>query len=77
MAGPAAPFEWRGLMTYRPSSWLDQLVGLCLSLLVGATAVFVAVRLIQAVWTALLVILGVGLFIAVGVLVLRSRRSTW
>ncbi len=64
-------------MNHRPSSWLDHLVGLCLSLLVAATAVYVAVRLIQAVWTALLVILGVGLFITVGVLVLRSRRNSW
>ena len=64
-------------MSYRPTSWLDHLVGLCLSLLVAATAVYVAVRLIEAVWTALLMILGVGLFITVGVLVLRSRRNSW
>jgi small basic protein len=64
-------------MNYQPTSSLNHLVGLCLSLLVAATAVYVAVRLIEAVWTALLIILGVGLFITVGVLVLRSRRNSW
>jgi hypothetical protein len=64
-------------MRYQPSSWLDQLVGVCLSLLVGAAAVFIAVRLILAVWTALLVILGVAAFLAVTVAVLRQRIRGW
>lgn len=64
-------------MNHRPSSWFDYMVGLCLSLLVAATAVYIAVRLIEAVWTALLLILGIGLFITAGVLVLRSRRNSW
>lgn len=64
---------------YRPDprSWLDRAVGFCLSILVGAAAVFIAVRLIEAVWTALLVILGVAAFITVGVVVLRTRRQGW
>jgi small basic protein len=62
---------------YRPASWLDQLVGGCFSLLVGAAAVYIAVRLILAVWTALLVILGVGAFLAVAVVVLRQRNRGW
>jgi hypothetical protein len=64
-------------VSYQPSSWLDQLVGACFSLLVGAAAVFIAVRLILAVWTALLVILGVAGFGLVAVMVLQGRRRGW
>jgi hypothetical protein len=60
-----------------PRSLLDNLIGICLSLLVGAAAVFIAVRLIEAVWTALLVILGVGLFVAVAIFLLRARNRGW
>jgi hypothetical protein len=54
---------------------LDKLVGICLSVLVGATAIFIAVRLIEAVWAALLVIVGVGAFVAVAVVLLRTRSN--
>ncbi len=62
---------------YQPSSWFDQLVGVCFSLLVGAAAVYFAVKLIQAVWTALLVILAVTGFVVVSVAVLRARQRGW
>jgi hypothetical protein len=60
-----------------PRSWLDKLVGVCLSLLVGAAAIYIAVRLLQAVWTALLVIVGVGLVVALSVAMLRARGRGW
>ena len=60
-------------MDNRPSSLLDKLVGLCLTVLVGATALYIAVHLIKAIWTVLLVILAVGAFIGLAVLVLRGR----
>jgi hypothetical protein len=60
-----------------PTPFIDKLVGVCLSLLVGAAAVYIAVQLIEAVWTALLVILGVGVFLAVAGMVLRSRNRGW
>jgi uncharacterized membrane protein len=60
-----------------PRSWLDQLVGGCFSVLLGAAALFLAVRLIQAVWVAALSILGVIGFIAVVGLLVRSRRQQW
>jgi thiol:disulfide interchange protein len=60
-----------------PRSWLDQLVGGCFSLLLGAAAIFLAVRLIEAVWVAALTLLGVLGFIALAVLVVRSRRQQW
>ena len=43
-------------MDYRPSSWLDQLVGACFGLLAAAVALYIAVRLIELVWVVLLLI---------------------
>jgi hypothetical protein len=60
-----------------PRSWPDKVVGLCLALLVGATAIYVAVRLIEAVWAALVLILSVGMFLVVAVVVLRARNQDW
>jgi len=60
-----------------PRSWLDKTVGICLSVLVGATALYVAVRLIQAVAAVLFIVLGVGVFVAIAFAVLRSRARGW
>jgi hypothetical protein len=60
-----------------PRPFLDKLVGVCLSVLIGAAAIYIAVRLIQAVWTALLVILGVGAFLAIAAALLHSRNRDW
>ena len=60
-----------------PRSWLDRVVGACLSVLVGAVAVYIAVRLIEAVWVVLVVIGIVAACIALAVTVLRSRRNGW
>jgi thiol:disulfide interchange protein len=64
-------------MRTRPASWLDQAVGVCFSLLVAAAAVYIAVRLIEAVWTVLVVILSVTAFVAIGVAILRFQRQRW
>lgn len=60
-----------------PRSLLDDLFGLCFSLLVAAIAVHVAVKLIEAVWPVLLVILGVGLLLTGGVALARRRDRGW
>ena len=60
-----------------PRSWLDGLVGLCFTLLLAAIAVHVAVRLLEAVWPALLLILGVGLLLVGAVTLLRRRDRGW
>jgi hypothetical protein len=60
-----------------PRSLVDRLVGLCFSLLIGAEALYFAVHLIEAVWTELLIIFGIGLFISLAVQVLRSRSNGW
>lgn len=60
-----------------PRSWLDRLIGICLSLLVGAVALYIAVRLMEAVWAALLVIIGVCAFLGIAFAVLSARRRGW
>lgn len=60
-----------------PRSWFDKAIGVCLGLLVAAASLAIAVHLIEAVWSALLVILGVGAFIAVAITLLRMRRNGW
>ncbi|MDQ1745487.1 MAG: hypothetical protein QOE23_3826 [Pseudonocardiales bacterium] len=60
-----------------PRSLLDSLFGLCFGLLLAAIAVHVAVRLIEAVWPMLLVMLGVGLLLVGGLLLLRHRDRGW
>lgn len=60
-----------------PRSLLDDLFSLCFSLLLAATAVYVAVQLIAAVWPVLLLILGIGTLLAAGVALLRRRDRGW
>ncbi|MDQ1743466.1 MAG: hypothetical protein QOE23_1805 [Pseudonocardiales bacterium] len=60
-----------------PRSLLDSLFGLCFGLLLAAIAVHVAVKLIEAVWPMLLVILTIGLLVAAGVVLLRRRERGW
>lgn len=63
------------------SSVLDRLIGICLGLLVAAAAIFVAVRLLESVAAALVVIAAVigGLAIAgfVANLLWRGRANRW
>jgi hypothetical protein len=59
-----------------PRSLLDNLFGLCFTLLLAAIAIHVAVRLIEAVWPALL-ILGVGVLLVGGAALLRRRDRGW
>jgi uncharacterized protein (DUF983 family) len=63
------------VLTHNSSSWPDKLVVSCLTLLISAAAVFMAVKLIEAVWAALLVILGAGIFLATAILLLRNRSN--
>jgi len=60
-----------------PRSWLDSLVGLCFGLLLAAIAVHVAVKLIEAVWAALVLIVGAGLLLTGAVALLRRRDRGW
>lgn len=55
----------------------SDLVGWCFSLLIGAVAVYVAVRLIETVWLVLLVIATVCSVAVSGVALLRRRHRGW
>jgi hypothetical protein len=62
---------------YHSSSLLERLVGGCFSLLAAAVALYVAVRLIEAVWPVLVGI-GVGVAVVAGlVAVMRWQRQGW
>jgi hypothetical protein len=54
----------------RPASWIDQLVGACVSLLIAAVALYAAVHLLATVWLTLIAILG-------GVAVLGGAFAAW
>lgn len=68
------------MSNYEQRSLLDRLVGACLMVLVAAAAIAIAVRLIEAVWSALLTTLVVaGVFVLAG-LALRlwwRDRNGW
>lgn len=65
------------MSTTDPRSWLDQIISLCTGLLMAAAAIFLTVRLIEAVWVALLVIVGVVVLLVIAGLVLRARNQGW
>ena len=60
-----------------PRGWLDRAVGTCLSVLLGAAALFIAVKLIEAIWTVLLIIAGVTAFAAATLAIMRARNRGW
>lgn len=60
-----------------PRAWPDKALGVCLSLLAGAIALYAAVRLIEAIWWVLLIIVGSGLAVTGLVAVWRYRFRGW
>ena len=58
-------------------SWLDQLTGVAAGILLVAVLLYVAVLLLRAIATALLVITGVGLLVTLAIAWVRGRRSGW
>jgi hypothetical protein len=56
-----------------PRSLFDRLISACFAVLLGALALYVAVRLVEAVWSQLLVGAGVVSALAGGWLVWRWR----
>ncbi|MGC4192932.1 MAG: hypothetical protein QM589_17440 [Thermomicrobiales bacterium] len=62
-------------MTEQPRHWLDRLVGACLSIFLGALALYGAVMLVLSIWQWLVLVL---IIIAICVAVwLRRSRSPW
>lgn len=52
-------------MSQEPQRWLDRLVGACISVLIGALALYGAIWLLRAIWPEL-VIVGMSLAGIVG-----------
>jgi uncharacterized protein YacL len=64
-------------MSYHPPSLLGRLVGACISLLVAALAIYVAVHLLESVWPVLAVI-GFVVVVIIGlVAAVRRRQQGW
>ncbi|MGW0019936.1 hypothetical protein ACWDUD_16540 [Rhodococcus sp. NPDC003382] len=60
-----------------PKSWIDQLVGACVSLLVGAVALYCAVQVLRAVLPFVVTALGVLALGMVIVAAVRRYRGRW
>jgi len=58
-------------------SRLDRAVGTSVGVLIAAAAVYLAVRLVEAVWMALLIILIVCALVVAAVSYVRARNRTW
>lgn len=60
-----------------PRSWIDQLVGACVGLLVGAIALYCAVQVLRALLPFLITIIGVLVLGGSVVAVARWYRGRW
>ncbi len=61
-------------------SWLDRIVGGCVSLLIAAFAIYCAARLIESVLPLLIIVVGgaalIGLVVCI-VVVINTWRNRW
>lgn len=60
-----------------PKSLVDQVVGACLGVLLGAVALYCAVQVLRAVLPFLIVGIGIAALVAVSIAVVRWRRGRW
>lgn len=59
-------------MSESPDRWIDRLVGVCMSIFVGAVALWGAFYIVSSIWPFLAVLAFVAVMI--GVLYMRFRR---
>jgi thiol:disulfide interchange protein len=70
----------RGEVTREPGKWMDKITGWCFGILLGAIALYCAVRLIESILPTLIVIIGFLAAVAavIGVVVVISTwRNRW
>jgi hypothetical protein len=62
-----------------PGRWIERLSSWCFSILLASIALYCAVKLIEAIWSALLVIVGIVAIIAliVRIVVYFTSRNSW
>ncbi|HKP39466.1 hypothetical protein [Mycobacterium sp.] len=60
---------------------MNRLIGWCFGLLAGAVALYCAIRLIESILPALIVVVGtltlIALVIGAGIVVIRTWRNRW
>ena len=61
------------------SRWVDRLMGWCFSILLAVIALYCAVKVLEAIWPALLVIVGIAAIIAliIRLVVYFTSRNSW
>jgi uncharacterized membrane protein YgaE (UPF0421/DUF939 family) len=60
-----------------PARWLDQLLGWCLGLLLGAVALALAVHLLESIWPQLLIACAVAGLLYGAYVVISASRNRW
>jgi len=62
-----------------PGRWVDQLIGLCFRILLAVIALYCAVKVLEAIWPALLVIVGVAAItvVIIRIVVYYTSRNSW
>lgn len=64
-----------------PARWMDRAIGWCFGVLLATIALFCAVKLIENILPALVVIVGtltlIGLVVLVAIVVFRTLRNRW
>ncbi|MBY6385433.1 hypothetical protein HG717_16155 [Rhodococcus erythropolis] len=58
-----------------PNSWFDRAISGCLSILVAAIALYVAVALIEAIWPYLVAAVAVASVVVAAIQIIRARRE--
>ncbi len=61
----------------RPSNIIEQLTGICMSLLLASMALYGAVQLVQAIWVPLCIVLGVVVVIGAGIAAFLAYVRRW
>lgn len=62
-----------------PGRWIDRAVGWCFSILAAVIALYCAVKLLEAIWPALIVIIGVGVItvLIIRIVVHFTSKDSW
>ena len=60
-----------------PKSWIDQLIGACISVMVGAIALYCAMQVIASVLPVLIAVIGSVAIVAALIAAFRWYRQRW
>jgi hypothetical protein len=62
-----------------PGRWIDRVIGWCFGILAGAIALYCAVKVLEAIWPALLMIAGALAICAliIRIVVYYTSRNSW